>query len=73
MFRMVAPCRCWCRFRGAHSVLRERGCVTSKRNNGILERMVAQYLLIGTLLYLFPKAGVWLAIAWAVLLYVKQR
>lgn len=72
-YRILDGCRCWCGVQGAHSTVEKRDRVTSNKDYGIVPLMVAQYLFIGALLYLFPKAAIWLFLAWAMLLHFRRR
>lgn len=47
--------------------------MTWDKDYGIVLLMVAQYLFIGALLYLFPKAALWILLAWAMLLHFRRR
>jgi len=56
----------------AHSTVEKRARVTSDKDHGIVPLMVAQYVFIGALLYLFPKATLWLFLAWAVMSHFRR-
>jgi hypothetical protein len=51
----------------------KRARVTSDKDYGIVLLMIAQYLFVGALLYLFPKAAIWLFLAWAMLSHFRRR
>lgn len=72
-YRVLDGCCCWCGVQGAHNTVAKRARVTSEKDYGSVLLMVAQYLFIGALLYLFPKAALWLFLAWAMLLHFRRR